>query len=61
LEKMGIIMHPFFGDNKGWDAFHPQIRDKIGIGMEKSTRDASLYKPDLKTNSFTLDAKKCIP
>jgi hypothetical protein len=38
------------GDKKGWDASHPQIGDKMGmgIGMEKSARDASLYKPALK-------------
>jgi hypothetical protein len=35
------------GDKKGWDASHPQIGDKMGIGMEKSARDASLYKPAL--------------
>jgi hypothetical protein len=30
------------------DASHPQIGDKMemGIGMEKSARDASLYKPE---------------
>jgi hypothetical protein len=35
------------GDKKGWDASHPQIGDKMkmGIGMEKSTKDASLSKP----------------
>jgi hypothetical protein len=35
------------GDKKGWDASHPQIGDKMGmgIGMEKSARDAFLYKP----------------
>jgi hypothetical protein len=36
------------GDKKGWDASHPQIWGLMGmgIGMEKSARDASLYKPD---------------
>jgi hypothetical protein len=52
-------MHPFLGideDKKGWDASHPQIRDKMGmgIGMEKSARDESLYKPVRERVQITL-------
>jgi hypothetical protein len=48
MDPQGCI--PFLGidgDKKGWDASHPQIGDKMGmgIGMEKSARDASIYKP----------------
>jgi hypothetical protein len=40
------------GDNKGWDASHPQIGDKMGmgIGMENLPRDAFLYKLALATD-----------
>ena len=50
------------GDKKGWDASHPQIGDKMGmgIGMEKSARDASLYKPGLYVHGERLVMKKTL-